>query len=75
MTLVRHLAVIARNAGIRELIAEVLPHNAAMLKAFERAASVLVRSAVRDRPCRLLSSTRLATVAHDMLATLARYDV
>ena len=36
MTLVRHLAVIARNAGIRELIAEVLPHNAAMLKAFEK---------------------------------------
>jgi L-amino acid N-acyltransferase YncA len=36
MTLVRHLAVIARNAGIRELTAEVLPHNAAMLKAFEK---------------------------------------
>ena len=36
MTLVRHLAAIARSAGIRELIAEVLPHNAAMLKAFEK---------------------------------------
>ena len=36
MTLVRHLGMIARNAGIRELIAEVLPHNAAMLKAFEK---------------------------------------
>ena len=30
--LMRHLAAIARGAGIRELIAEVLPDNAAMLK-------------------------------------------
>lgn len=36
MTLVRHLATIARNVGIRELTAEVLPHNVAMLKAFEK---------------------------------------
>jgi GNAT superfamily N-acetyltransferase len=34
--LVRHLAMVARDAGIRELTAEVLPHNAAMLKAFEK---------------------------------------
>jgi RimJ/RimL family protein N-acetyltransferase len=34
--LLRHLAVIARQAGLHELIAEVLPDNAAMLKVFER---------------------------------------
>jgi ribosomal protein S18 acetylase RimI-like enzyme len=34
--LMRHLIVIARQAGIRELIAEVLPDNAPMLKVFER---------------------------------------
>jgi RimJ/RimL family protein N-acetyltransferase len=32
--LMRHLAVIARKAGLRELIAEVLPENAAMRKVF-----------------------------------------
>lgn len=32
--LMRHLAVIARNAGLKELIAEVLPENAAMRKVF-----------------------------------------
>ena len=35
-TLMRHLAVIARSAGIRELIAEVLPENIPMLRVFER---------------------------------------
>jgi GNAT superfamily N-acetyltransferase len=35
-TLMRHLAAIARKAELRELIAEVLPENAAMLKVFER---------------------------------------
>jgi RimJ/RimL family protein N-acetyltransferase len=34
--LLRHLATIARAAGLRALIAEVLPENAAMLKVFER---------------------------------------
>lgn len=34
--LMRHLVVIAREAGIRELIAEVLPDNTPMLKVFER---------------------------------------
>lgn len=34
--LMRHLASIARNAGIHELVAEVLADNAAMLKVFER---------------------------------------
>jgi len=33
--LLRHLIVIARHAGLSELIAEVLPENAAMLKVFE----------------------------------------
>jgi GNAT superfamily N-acetyltransferase len=32
--LLRHLAAIARDAGVRELVAEVLPSNLAMLKVF-----------------------------------------
>jgi len=35
-TLLRHLAAIARQAGLTELIAEVLSENIAMLKVFER---------------------------------------
>jgi RimJ/RimL family protein N-acetyltransferase len=34
--LLRHLATLARGAGIEELIAEVLPDNTSMLKVFER---------------------------------------
>jgi GNAT superfamily N-acetyltransferase len=34
--LMRHLVAIAREAGLRELIAEVLSDNAPMLKVFER---------------------------------------
>jgi GNAT superfamily N-acetyltransferase len=34
--LMRHLAAIAREAGLRELTAEVLPENAPMLKVFEK---------------------------------------
>ena len=34
--LLRHLAGIARDAGLRELIADVLPENHAMLKVFAR---------------------------------------
>lgn len=34
--LMRHLAVLARDAGLRELVAEVLPENTAMLKLFKR---------------------------------------
>jgi GNAT superfamily N-acetyltransferase len=34
--LLRHLVVIARTAGLQELIAEVLPENIAMLKVFEK---------------------------------------
>jgi RimJ/RimL family protein N-acetyltransferase len=34
--LMRHLAVIARSAGLREFVAEILPNNIAMLKVFEK---------------------------------------
>ena len=34
--LMRHLVRLARDAGLRELVAEVLPENAAMLKVFEK---------------------------------------
>ena len=34
--LLRHLAVIARQAGLRELVAYVLPDNRAMLRVFEK---------------------------------------
>jgi RimJ/RimL family protein N-acetyltransferase len=34
--LMRHLAVIARAAGVKELIADVLPENAAMRKVFSK---------------------------------------
>ena len=34
--LMRHLAEIARAAGLKELIAEVLPENTPMLKVFEK---------------------------------------
>jgi RimJ/RimL family protein N-acetyltransferase len=34
--LMHHLAVLARDAGLKELIAEVLPENTAMLKVFRK---------------------------------------
>jgi len=34
--LLRHLSSLARKAGLREFVAEVLPDNAAMLKVFEK---------------------------------------
>ena len=34
-TLLRHLVLLARNAGIKELVAEVLPQNVPMLKVFQ----------------------------------------
>jgi len=34
--LMRHLAVLARDAGLQELVAEVLPENTAMLKVFRK---------------------------------------
>ena len=44
--LLRHLAIIARQAGLRELVAYVLPDNRAMLKVFEK--SGLKYSAKRE---------------------------
>ncbi len=35
-TLMRHLTLLARKAGLKAMIAEVLPENAAMLKVFEK---------------------------------------
>ena len=35
-TLIRHLTLLARRAGLKEFIAEVLPENAAMVKVFEK---------------------------------------
>jgi ribosomal protein S18 acetylase RimI-like enzyme len=34
--LMRHLAILARAAGLKELVAEVLPENSAMLKLFRK---------------------------------------
>jgi RimJ/RimL family protein N-acetyltransferase len=34
--LMRHLAILARDAGLKELVAEVLPENTAMLKLFKK---------------------------------------
>jgi len=45
--LMRHIAGIAREAGLQELIAEVLPENVAMLKVFEK--SGLRLSTKRER--------------------------
>ncbi len=44
--LMRHLAAIGREAGLREFVAEVLSENAPMLKVFER--SGLATSAKRE---------------------------
>jgi RimJ/RimL family protein N-acetyltransferase len=41
--LLRHLAKIARGAGLEELTAEVLPDNAPMLKVFERSSLALTK--------------------------------
>jgi L-amino acid N-acyltransferase YncA len=39
--LMRHLAALGREAGLRELIAEVLSENAPMLNVFERSGLAL----------------------------------
>jgi RimJ/RimL family protein N-acetyltransferase len=39
--LMRHLTAIARQSGIKELVAEVLPDNIAMLKVFEKSGLLL----------------------------------
>jgi RimJ/RimL family protein N-acetyltransferase len=55
--LMRHLATIARDAGLTELIAEVLPDNSPMLRVFEK-------SGIR------LSTTREPAVIHITLQLL-----
>jgi RimJ/RimL family protein N-acetyltransferase len=47
--LMRHLATLGREAGLREFIAEVLSENLPMLNVFER--SGLVMSTVPEAPC------------------------
>jgi ribosomal protein S18 acetylase RimI-like enzyme len=41
--LMRHLAILARDACLKELVAEVLPENAAMLKLFKKFGFVAAR--------------------------------
>ena len=41
--LLRHLTALARAAGLREFVAEVLPNNTAMLRVFERSGSRMQR--------------------------------
>jgi len=41
--LMRHLTAIARDAGLKEFVAEVLPDNAAMLKVFEKSGLTVTR--------------------------------
>ncbi len=50
-SLIRHLAAIGREAGLRELVAEVLTDNLPMLKVFERSGLTM-------------STTREATIVH-----------
>ena len=47
-SLMRHLSTTARNSGIRELIAEVLPDNIPMLKVFEKSGFRLTRRRMPD---------------------------
>lgn len=46
--LMRHLVALARRAGLKRLVAEVLPDNAAMLKVFEAAGLPLTKQRGRD---------------------------
>ena len=46
--LLRHLITMARAAGLEELVAEVLPDNAPMLKVFERSGLPVTRKRERD---------------------------
>ena len=44
----RHLVALARNAGLSELIADVLPENTAMLKVFETSGLGITTRRERD---------------------------
>jgi GNAT superfamily N-acetyltransferase len=46
--LMRHLVTLARNAGLSELIADVLPENTAMLKVFETSGLGITTRRERD---------------------------
>jgi RimJ/RimL family protein N-acetyltransferase len=46
--LLRHLVAIAKNAGIRQFVAEVLPENAPMLKLFEKSGLHINLQSERD---------------------------
>jgi GNAT superfamily N-acetyltransferase len=45
--LMHHLAAIAREAGLTELVAEVLPENLSMLKVFEKSGLPIIRTSDR----------------------------
>jgi RimJ/RimL family protein N-acetyltransferase len=55
--LMRHLTAIARQAGLKELVAYVLPDNVAMLKVFERSG---LEAGVRREPGATHVSLRLS---------------
>jgi hypothetical protein len=47
----QHLAALARDAGLRELIAEVLPENLAMLKVFQKSGLNPTTTRCGSNPC------------------------
>ena len=59
----KHLVAIARDSGIAEFEAEVLPSNEAMFKVFARSGLLLARSATRDSVHVLMDLTGGATAA------------
>jgi RimJ/RimL family protein N-acetyltransferase len=58
----KHLVAIARDSGIAEFEAEVLPSNEAMLRVFERAGIPLTRNATRDSVHVLMDLAKEASV-------------
>ena len=54
----KHLVLIARNSGITQFEAEVLPLNEAMLKVFARSGIPLTRTATRDSVHLLMELTK-----------------
>jgi RimJ/RimL family protein N-acetyltransferase len=54
----KHLVAIARDSGIRQFEAEVLPSNEAMFKVFARSGIPLTRTATRDSVHVLMELTR-----------------
>jgi RimJ/RimL family protein N-acetyltransferase len=58
----KHLVTIARESGITQFEAEVLPSNEAMLRVFERAGIPLTRNATRDSVHVLMDLAKEASV-------------